>query len=177
MRTMFILVVMALSDVRAAIRGVSALMLDRPLPPLPGEEVGKADNPAKVEADAVVMDQLHFHPQGLDIRYLGGAPGFHGTVDSHGTGNNQCGSSFYGPAYGGVVYHQGVGVGVSQPNVAAGYPASVGHASNPGTGPCLGNSVNGADRQGDGGLLPEAIRGDDGRDKCTKFSASTLIAR
>ena len=29
-------------------------------------------------------------------------------------------------------------------------------------------SVSGAGRQGDGGLLPEALRGDDGRDKCTK---------
>ena len=29
-------------------------------------------------------------------------------------------------------------------------------------------SIHGAGRQGDGGLLPEALRGDDGRDKCTK---------
>ena len=85
------------------------------------------------------------------------------------------GSSFYGPAYGGGVYHQGVGAGVSQPNVAAGYPASIGHASNPGTGPCLGYSVNGAGRPGDGGLLPEAIRGDDGRDKRTKCGVRVPI--
>ena len=31
--------------------------------------------------------------------YPGGAPGFHGSAaDTHGIGNNQCGSSFYGPA-------------------------------------------------------------------------------
>ena len=146
---------------RAATRGVSALTLDRPLLLLPGEEAGKADRPAKVEADVVVVDQLHFHPQDLDILaeakglldllavqvvwgYPGRAPGFHGT---HGAGDNQCGSSFYGPACGGGVY-QGVGAGVSQPNIATGYPASVGHASNPGTGPCLGYSVNGAEGQG-----------------------------
>ena len=46
--------------------------------------------------------------------YPGGAPGFHGTVaDSHGAGNNQCGSSFYGPTEGGGVYHQGVGAGAT----------------------------------------------------------------
>ena len=28
--------------------------------------------------------------------------------------------------------------------------------------------MSGAGRQGDGGLLPEALRGDDGRDRCTK---------
>ena len=64
---MFVLVVTALSDVRAAIHGVNALTLDRPLLLLPGEEVGEADHPAKVEADAVVMDRLHFHHQDLDI--------------------------------------------------------------------------------------------------------------
>ena len=45
-----------------------------------------------------------------------------------------------------VVFTIRAGAGVSQPN-----------ASNPGTGPCLGCSVNGADRPGNGGLLPEAI--------------------
>ena len=30
--------------------------------------------------------------------------------------------------------------------------------------------MSGAGRQGDGGLLPEALRGDDGRDRCTKCS-------
>ena len=102
----------------------------------------------------------------------GGAPTFSGTaVDFHGgAGSNQCGSSFYGPAYGGGVNHQGVGVGVSQPNVAAGYPSSVGSGSNLGPGRSLGYSIHGAGRQGDGGLLPEALRGDDGRDKCTKCS-------
>ena len=95
--------------------------------------------------------------------------GFYGTAaDSLGAENNQCGSSFYGPAFGGGVYNQGVGAGVSQQGVAPGYPASVGHASNPGASPCHGYSVNGAGRPGDGGLLPEAIRGDDGRDECTK---------
>ena len=65
-------------------------------------------------------------------------------TDSHGTGDNQCGSSFYGSAYGGGVYHQGAGVRVSQPNIVAGYPASVGS----GTGPSLGYGIHGADRQG-----------------------------
>ena len=95
-----------------------------PPPPPPGGEVGKADHPVKVGAEAVVTDMLHFHHQVLDILagprtpcsrsggaptggYPGGAPGFYGSAaDTHGTGNNQCGSSFYGPAYGS---HQGVG--------------------------------------------------------------------
>ena len=72
---------------------------------------------------------------------------------SHGAENNQCGSSFYGPAFGGGVYKQGIGAGVSQPNVAPGYPASIGHASNPGAGQCHGYGTNGADRPGDGGLF------------------------
>ena len=38
-----------------------------PPPPPPGEEAGTADHPVKVETDVVVMDQLHFHPQGLDL--------------------------------------------------------------------------------------------------------------
>ena len=47
--------------------------------------------------------------------YPGGAPGFYGSAaDSHGAENNQCGSSFYGPAFGGGVHSQGVGAGVSQ---------------------------------------------------------------
>ena len=91
------------------------------------------------------------------------APAFSGTVaDSYGAGNNQCGSSFYGPAYGGGVGHQGVGASGSQPNVVAGYPSSIGSASTLGPGLSLGYSVHGAGRQGDGGLLPEAMRGDDG---------------
>ena len=89
----------------------------------------------------------------------GGAPAFSGVaVDSHGIGNNQCGSSFYGPAYGGGVSHYGVGAGVSQPNTAAGYPSSVASGGNLGPGLSPGYSVNGAVRQGDGGLLPEALR-------------------
>ena len=62
----------ALSDVRAVMRGVSALTLDRPLRLL-GEEAGTMGHPVKVEADAVVMDQLHVHPQSLDL--LVGAKG------------------------------------------------------------------------------------------------------
>ena len=101
--------------------------------------------------------------------YPGGAPGFSGSAaDAHGTGNNQCGSSFYGPAYGGGVSHQGIGAGVSQHSNATGYPSSVASGSNLGPGLSLGYSVSGAGRQGDGGLLPEALRGDDGRDRCTK---------
>ena len=58
--------------------------------------------------------------------YPGGAPGFHGgAADTHGIGNNQCGSSFYGPAYGGGVSHHGVGAGVGQSCDATGYPSSV----------------------------------------------------
>ena len=67
MRITFILVVTALSDVRAAILGVDALTLDRPLLLLPGEEVDKADHPAKVEAEVAAMDLFHFHRQDLDI--------------------------------------------------------------------------------------------------------------
>ena len=103
--------------------------------------------------------------------YPGGAPGFHGgAADAHGAGNNQCGSSFYGPAYGGGVSHQGVGAGVSQSGNAAGYPSSVVSGGSLGPGLSLGYSATGAGRQGDGGLLPEALRGDDGRDRCTKCS-------
>ena len=147
-----------------------------PPPPPPGGEVGKADHPVKVGAEVVVTDMLHFHQAGPPAArggaptggYPGGAPGFYGSAaDTHGTGNNQCGSSFYGPAYGS---HQGVGAGVSQPNDAAGYPSSVASGGNLGPGLSLGYSVNGAGRQGDGGLLPEALRGDDGWDKCTKCS-------
>ena len=68
------------------------------------------------------------------------------------------------------VGHQGVGVGVSQPSDATGYPSSVVSGGNLGSGLSLIYSVNGAGRQGDGGLLPEALRGDDGRDRCTKCS-------
>ena len=68
-------------------------------------------------------------------------PAFSGTVaDSYGAGSNQCGSSFYGPAYGGGVNHQGVGVDGSQPSVAAGYPLSIGSASTLGPGLSLGYS-------------------------------------
>ena len=49
-----------------------------------------------------------------------------------------------------------------------GYPSSVASGGNLGPGLSLGYSVSGAGRQGDGGLLPEALRGDDGRDRCTK---------
>ena len=52
--------------------GVNALRLDRPLLLLLGEEVGKADHPAKVGAEAVVMDMFHFHHQVLDILAGGG---------------------------------------------------------------------------------------------------------
>ena len=54
-RITFTLAVTALSGVRVAINGMSALTLDRPLLLLPGEEVGQADHPAKVEVEAVVM--------------------------------------------------------------------------------------------------------------------------
>ena len=54
---------------------------------------------------------------------------------------------------GGGVNHQGVGVGGSQPNVAAGYPSSVGSAGTLRPGLSLGYSAHGAGRQGDGGLL------------------------
>ena len=60
---------------------------------------------------------------GLPSLPSGGYPGgelpmFSGTVvDFQGVGNSQCGSSFYGPAYGGGVNHHGIGVGVSQPNL------------------------------------------------------------
>ena len=57
----------ALSDVHAAIFGMNALKLDRPLLLLPGEVVGKADHLVKVGAEAVVMDMLHFHHLVLDI--------------------------------------------------------------------------------------------------------------
>ena len=67
MRITVILAVTALSNVRAAIFGVNALKLDRPLLLLLGEEVGKADHPAKVGAEAVAMDMLHFHHWDLDI--------------------------------------------------------------------------------------------------------------
>ena len=117
--------------------------------------------------EVVVTVQFRAHPQGLGA--LRGAPAFSGTVaDSYGAGSNQCGSSFYGPAYGGGVSHQGVGAGGSQPSVAAGYPSGIGSASTLGPGLSLGYSAHGAGRQGDSGLLPEALRGDDGRDKCTK---------
>ena len=53
--------------VRAAILGMNVLTLDRPLLLLLGEEVGKADHPVEVGAEAVVMDTLHFLHQVLDI--------------------------------------------------------------------------------------------------------------
>ena len=103
----------------AVTAGMSALTLDRPHPP--GEEAG---HPAKVEVEVVVMDLLHLHRQDLGTRwrprsrlavqvvgsnrgYPGRASGFYGTAaDSHGAENNQCGSSFYGPAFGGGVLLQ-----------------------------------------------------------------------
>ena len=66
-----ILAVTASSVARAAIFGMNVLTLDRPLLLLLllllGEEVGKADHPVKVGAEAVVMDTLNFHHQVLDI--------------------------------------------------------------------------------------------------------------
>ena len=67
MRITVTLEMTALSDVRAAIFGMNALKLDRPLLLLPGEVVGKADHLVKVGAEAVVMDMLHFHRQVLDM--------------------------------------------------------------------------------------------------------------
>ena len=65
--------------------------------------MGKAGHPAKVEADAVVMDRLHFHPQDLDIlaeatwrpKWWGsyrGIPCWSARIPwhFHGAGNNQC---------------------------------------------------------------------------------------
>ena len=178
----------ALSDVHAAIFGMNALKLDRPLLLLPGEVVGKADHLVKVEAELVGMDMPQLHRQVLGImveakiplglleaRVEGLLPGVTlvgrlgstvvlrilmelGTISS----------SFYGPAYGGGVSHQGVGAGVSESCDATGYPSSVASGGNLGPGLSLGYSVSDAGRQGDGGLLPEALRGDDGRDRCTK---------
>ena len=168
----------ALSDVHTVIFGMNVLKLDRPLLLLPGEVVGKAGHLVKVEAGAVGHPGGGQGPAGPSGGpsggaptggYPGGAPGFSGSAaDAHGTGNNQCGSSFYGPAYGGGVSHQEIGAGVSQYSNATGYPSSVASGGNLGPGLSLGYSVSGAGRQGDGGLLPEALRGDDGRDRCTK---------
>ena len=114
--------------VRVAINGMSALTLDRPLLLFPGEEVGQADHPAKVGAEAVIMDLLHFHRQDLASRrrprsrWASGGPSGGASTGGYpgGAENNQCGSSFYGPAFGGGVYNQGVGAGVSQQSVAPG---------------------------------------------------------
>ena len=57
----------ALSDVHAAIFGMTALKLDRPLLLLPGEVVGKADHLVKVEAELVGMDMPQLHRQVLGI--------------------------------------------------------------------------------------------------------------
>ena len=98
-----------------------------------------------IPAEAEVLDLLEARVQGL-------LPGV-SLVEHPGSmvvlliliaGNNQCGSSFYGPAYGGGVGHQGVGAGVSQPNDAVGYPPSVASGGNLGPGLSLGYSVNGA---------------------------------
>ena len=67
MRITVTLEMTALSDARAAIFGMNALKLDRPLLLLPGEVVGKADHLVKVGAEVVVMDMLHFHRQVLDV--------------------------------------------------------------------------------------------------------------
>ena len=75
---------------------------------------------------------------------LVGRLGSGSAADTHGIGNNQCGSSFYGPAYGGGVSHQGVGAGVSQSCDATGYPSSVASGGNLGPGLSLGYSVSGA---------------------------------
>ena len=82
-----------------------------------------------------------------------GPSGHDGSGGGGGAGNNQSGSSFYGPAS-----HQGVGAGGRQLNVVAGYPSSIGSASTLGPGLSLGYSAHGAGRQGDGGLLPEALK-------------------
>ena len=126
----------ALSDVRAAIFCTNALTLDRPLLLLPGEVVGKADHLVKVEAELVDMDMPQLHRQVWKPEWRGsyrGLPwwGFQGgAADTHGIGNNQCGSSFYGPAYGGGVSHHGVGAGVGQSCDATGYPSSVASGGN-----------------------------------------------
>ena len=57
----------ALSDVHAAIFGMNALKLDRPLLLLLGEVVGKADHLVKVEAGLVGMDVPRLHRQVLGI--------------------------------------------------------------------------------------------------------------
>ena len=57
----------ALSDVHAAIFGMNALKLDRPLLLLPGEVVGKADHLVKVEAELVGMDMPQLHRRVLGI--------------------------------------------------------------------------------------------------------------
>ena len=57
----------ALSDVHAAMFGMNALKLDRPLLLLPGEVVGKADHLVKVEAELVGMDMPQLHRQVLGI--------------------------------------------------------------------------------------------------------------
>ena len=57
----------ALSGVHAAIFGMNALKLDRPLLLLPGEVVGKADHLVKVEAELVGMDMLQLHRRVLGI--------------------------------------------------------------------------------------------------------------
>ena len=64
-----ILAVTASSAVRAVTSGMNVLTLGRLLLLLLllGEEVGKADHPVKVGAEAVVMDTLNFHHQVLDI--------------------------------------------------------------------------------------------------------------
>ena len=58
--------VTAMSGVRAAIFGMRARKLDRPLLLLPGEVVGKADHLVRVGAEVVVMDMPQLH-QVLDI--------------------------------------------------------------------------------------------------------------
>ena len=72
--------------------------------------------------------------------------------------------------YGGGVNSRGVGTGGSHVGGTAGYPSSVGGGSNPGSYP----HFSGDGRQGDGGLLPDSIRGDDGRNRCTKCSRLAL---
>ena len=123
--------------------------------------------------DAVVMDHLllgldHL-AEGKDLlgQQVSRRHAFWGiqrtVVDSQGVGNNQCGSASMVPRTGVVLTTMALVLALAS--------SSVSSAGNLGTGLSLGYSSLGAGRQGDGGLLPEALRGDDGRDKCTKCSS------
>ena len=149
-----------------------------PPPPPPGGGGGQGGPPGQGGSGSVVMDMFHFHHLVLDILVGAKVPLdlLEGRVEGLLPGDTQVehpGSvvvlpMLNGPAYGGGVSHQEIGAGVSQYSNATGYPSSVASGGNLGPGLSLGYSVSGAGRQGDGGLLPEALRGDDGRDRCTK---------